>query len=295
MLAGSALLIDYVLTITISLASGADAICSFLPPPWNEWKLSVRVRRARHPARPEPARRQGIGHDDRAGLRAVPRDARVHVRRDDRRATSGDFGDETRPGHGRASRRSVVDARHRGACSTSSPAPTRSAAARTPGSRPSRTRVALMREPKVAHREEDDGDDGASRSPSPRPRSSWATSSSTRARGRQDDERGALRARRRVLDARRASRSAHVLVVITLISEAALLLIAAQAGFIGGPRVMANMAADSWFPHRLSALSDRLTMRNGVLLMGRRRGPRALLRRRDRSRSSSSCTRSTCS
>jgi hypothetical protein len=60
----------------------------------------------------------------------------------------------------------------------------------------------------------------------------------------------------------------HVLVIITLVTEAALLLIAAQAGFISGPRVMANLAADSWFPHRLSALSDRLTMRNGVLLMG---------------------------
>jgi len=30
---GSALVIDYVLTITISLAAGADAIFSFLPPP----------------------------------------------------------------------------------------------------------------------------------------------------------------------------------------------------------------------------------------------------------------------
>jgi amino acid transporter len=60
----------------------------------------------------------------------------------------------------------------------------------------------------------------------------------------------------------------HVIVIVTLLSEAALLLVAAQAGFIGGPRVMANLAADSWLPHRLSALSDRLTMRNGVLLMG---------------------------
>jgi hypothetical protein len=47
-----------------------------------------------------------------------------------------------------------------------------------------------------------------------------------------------------------------------------LLFVAAQAGFIGGPRVLANMAADSWLPHRLSALSDRLTTQNGVLLMG---------------------------
>jgi hypothetical protein len=57
-------------------------------------------------------------------------------------------------------------------------------------------------------------------------------------------------------------------VVATLASEALLLFVAAQAGFIAGPRVMANMAHDSWLPHRLSALSDRLTMQNGVLLMG---------------------------
>jgi K+ transporter len=31
---------------------------------------------------------------------------------------------------------------------------------------------------------------------------------------------------------------------------------------------MANMATDSWLPHRFAQLSDRLTMRNGVLLMG---------------------------
>jgi hypothetical protein len=57
-------------------------------------------------------------------------------------------------------------------------------------------------------------------------------------------------------------------VVVTLASEALLLFVAAQAGFIDGPRVMANMAHDSWLPHRFSALSDRLTMQNGVLLMG---------------------------
>ncbi len=57
-------------------------------------------------------------------------------------------------------------------------------------------------------------------------------------------------------------------VVVTLASEALLLFVAAQAGFIDGPRVMANMAHDSWLPHRFSALSDRLTMQNGVMLMG---------------------------
>ncbi len=57
-------------------------------------------------------------------------------------------------------------------------------------------------------------------------------------------------------------------VILTLISEGALLFVAAQAGFIDGPRVMANMAIDSWLPHRLSALSERLTMLNGIGLMG---------------------------
>src|SRR5882672_2175895 len=35
-ISGSALLVDYVLTITISIASGADAIFSFLPPGWHD-------------------------------------------------------------------------------------------------------------------------------------------------------------------------------------------------------------------------------------------------------------------
>jgi amino acid transporter len=60
----------------------------------------------------------------------------------------------------------------------------------------------------------------------------------------------------------------HPLAVATIFSEGALLLLAAQAGFIDGPRVMANMAVDSWLPHRFSALSERLTMQNGVLVMG---------------------------
>ncbi len=56
--------------------------------------------------------------------------------------------------------------------------------------------------------------------------------------------------------------------VVTLISEGALLIVGAQAGFIDGPRVLANMAVDSWVPHRFSALSDRLTTQNGIVLMG---------------------------
>ncbi len=56
-------------------------------------------------------------------------------------------------------------------------------------------------------------------------------------------------------------------VILALFSEGALLFVAAQAGFLDGPRVVANMATDSWLPHRFAALSDRLSMRNGVMIM----------------------------
>jgi hypothetical protein len=58
------------------------------------------------------------------------------------------------------------------------------------------------------------------------------------------------------------------LALITIFSEAALLCVAAQTGFIDGPRVMANMAIDSWLPRSFALLSERLTMTNGILLMG---------------------------
>jgi len=59
-----------------------------------------------------------------------------------------------------------------------------------------------------------------------------------------------------------------VIAFITILSEGALLMVAAQTGFIDGPRVMANMAIDSWFPRRFASLSERLTMQDGILLMG---------------------------
>jgi len=55
---------------------------------------------------------------------------------------------------------------------------------------------------------------------------------------------------------------------LTLASEAGLLVIAAQTGFIDGPRVMSNMSLDGWFPKRFSGLSSRFTMQNGVLVFG---------------------------
>jgi amino acid transporter len=54
----------------------------------------------------------------------------------------------------------------------------------------------------------------------------------------------------------------------TLAFEAGLLLVAANTGFLGGPSVLANMAADSWVPHKFRYLSTRLVTQNGVMVMG---------------------------
>jgi amino acid transporter len=50
--------------------------------------------------------------------------------------------------------------------------------------------------------------------------------------------------------------------------EAGLLLVAANTGFLGGPAVMANMAVDYWVPRQFRQLSSRLVTQNGVTLMG---------------------------
>ncbi len=58
------------------------------------------------------------------------------------------------------------------------------------------------------------------------------------------------------------------IVTFTLITEGALLFVAAQTGFIDGPRVLATMAADRWLPRRFSQLSSRLVTQDGVFAMG---------------------------
>ena len=58
------------------------------------------------------------------------------------------------------------------------------------------------------------------------------------------------------------------IIIVTLVTESALLWVAAQAGFLDGPRILSNMANDSWMPHRFSQLSDRLVTQDGILMMG---------------------------
>lgn len=62
--------------------------------------------------------------------------------------------------------------------------------------------------------------------------------------------------------------ASHAALTVVLALEAGLLFVAANTGFLGGPTVLANMAADSWVPHKFRYLSSRLVTQNGILLMG---------------------------
>lgn len=58
------------------------------------------------------------------------------------------------------------------------------------------------------------------------------------------------------------------IVFITLLSEGALLFVAAQTGFVAGPRTLASMGTDLWVPKRFAHLSERLVTQNGIITMG---------------------------
>jgi amino acid transporter len=59
-----------------------------------------------------------------------------------------------------------------------------------------------------------------------------------------------------------------ITLAIVLALEAGLLFVAANTGFLGGPAVMSNMAADYWVPRQFRQLSSRLVTQNGITLMG---------------------------
>lgn len=60
----------------------------------------------------------------------------------------------------------------------------------------------------------------------------------------------------------------QVMLAVVLAFEAGLLFVAANTGFLGGPSVLSNMAGDSWVPHKFRYLSTRLVTQNGILVMG---------------------------
>lgn len=59
----------------------------------------------------------------------------------------------------------------------------------------------------------------------------------------------------------------HIIVPVVLMFEAGLLVVAANAGFLAGPNVIANMASDEWMPKSFSSLSSRLVVKNGIVFM----------------------------
>ncbi len=62
--------------------------------------------------------------------------------------------------------------------------------------------------------------------------------------------------------------TAYIFLTIILISEAVILFVAVQTGFLGGPQILSNMAVDRWFPTRFATLSDRLVTQNGIVIIG---------------------------
>jgi amino acid transporter len=64
------------------------------------------------------------------------------------------------------------------------------------------------------------------------------------------------------------SKMGDILLLITLMLEAGLLILAANTGFLAGPSVLANMAIDNWMPNRFRHLSTRLVIQNGLFLYG---------------------------
>jgi len=263
-LSGAALLVDYVLTITISIASGADAIFSFLPPSWEPWKL--------------PFAFVGVGLLTIMNLRGVKESVTaiapvfaifvvthailllaVFARHADR---VPEIAVEVRHGMNGAARALGTW----GALALFVRAYSLGGGTYT-GIEAVSNGVAMMREPRVETAR--------------RTMVLMATSLALTAGGillayllvhAHPAEGKTMNA---VLFEAVASGwtlfgvpVGKAFVIIALVSEGGLLFVAAQAGFLDGPRVMANMATDSWLPHRFSALSERLTMRNGVMLMG---------------------------
>ena len=262
MVSGCALLIDYVLTIAVSIASGADAIFSFLPLEWHQYKLELAVAH-RHPdGDPEYERGEGIGDAPGPDFPDLSRHARlcdsvravhalasqmgtlVHSVRTDVHDTIGTVGFwglvflVLRSYSMGAGTYTGIEAVSNG--------------------------MPVLREPRVHTA-----------------RLTMRYMAISLAfivmglilgyllYGVGPEPGKTLNAV--LFDRATASwnrQAADTFILISLLSEAILLSVAAQTGFLGGPRVLANMSLDRWFPTRFSVLSDRLVIQNGILIMG---------------------------
>lgn len=64
------------------------------------------------------------------------------------------------------------------------------------------------------------------------------------------------------------SEAGKIALITTLLLEAGLLFVGANTGFLAGPSVLANMAVDGWIPNRFRHLSSRLVIQNGLIVFG---------------------------
>lgn len=64
------------------------------------------------------------------------------------------------------------------------------------------------------------------------------------------------------------SQFGKIALVVTLLLEAGLLFVGANTGFLAGPSVLSNMALDGWVPNRFRHLSSRLVIQNGLIVLG---------------------------
>ncbi|OGT51077.1 MAG: amino acid transporter [Gammaproteobacteria bacterium RIFCSPHIGHO2_12_FULL_42_13] len=60
----------------------------------------------------------------------------------------------------------------------------------------------------------------------------------------------------------------HITYMLTLLLEGGILFVAANTGFLAGPGVLANMAVDNWLPRRFQMLSNRLVNSQGIIFFG---------------------------
>ncbi|HVZ34948.1 MAG TPA: APC family permease, partial [Polyangiaceae bacterium] len=260
---GAALLVDYVLTITISIASGADAIFSFLPPTWQSWKLPVAFAGI---AVLTVLNVRGVKESITAlvpvfGLFVLSHVILLLVAIGGHVPEIGRVSTEVQASLARTSASLGIW----GALKLFVHAYSLGGGTYT-GIEAVSNGVAMMREPRVQTAQ--------------RTMILMAGSLALTAGGillayllvHAAPETGKTMNAvllERVADSWQVAglRVGHAFVIVALFSEGALLFVAAQAGFLDGPRVMANMATDSWLPHRFASLSDRLSMKNGVAIM----------------------------
>ena len=137
LVSGAALIVDYVLTIAISVASGVDALFSLLPAAVGQLQARHRAAAGRGAAGAQPARDEGVDSRAAADLRRLlhhpPAADRLRRARALARADAGRAGRA-----GRIAKSSCTTSAGSPRCRCSC-APTRSGAAPTPASRRSRT------------------------------------------------------------------------------------------------------------------------------------------------------------